>query len=65
MKHIQDKYHFMHDLIENGKIKLVYRNTKDMTANILTKLLSPTTHTFHAQRLGICTSRLKEEYWED
>jgi hypothetical protein len=65
MKHIQVKYHFVHDLIENGKIKLVYQNTKDITADILTKPLSPTTHAFHAQRLGICTSRLEGEYWEN
>jgi hypothetical protein len=49
MKHIQVKYHFVHDLIENNTINLVYRNTKLMTADILTKPLTPSAHLLHAE----------------
>jgi hypothetical protein len=63
MKHIQVKFHFVCDLIENGKINLVYCHTKFMTADILTKPLSPTTHAAHSERLGICPARLEGEYW--
>jgi hypothetical protein len=63
MKHIQVKYHFVQDLIKDGTIELIYRNTRMMTADILMKPLPPSTHAPHAERLGLCPSRIKGEYW--
>ena len=39
-KHIDIKYHFIRDLVEAGKIELVYCTTKNMAADIFTKELS-------------------------
>jgi hypothetical protein len=38
-KHIDIRYHFIHYAIEEGKIRLTYCPTEDMTADILTKAL--------------------------
>ena len=40
-KHILVRYHYTRDLIQQGEIKLEYKNTKDMIADGLTKLLGP------------------------
>ena len=40
MKHIDIKYHFVCDLVETGRIKLVYCSTEDMVADMLTKGLA-------------------------
>ena len=61
MKHIEVKYHFIRQLIEDGIIRLLYINTKDMTADILTKTLAPSTHTYHTNGLGITSSTVEEE----
>jgi hypothetical protein len=63
MKHVEVKFHFIRDLIEGGIINIVYRNTKQMTADVLTKPLPPTTHAFHCERLGLRPARLEGEYW--
>jgi hypothetical protein len=66
MKHIEVKHHFIQHLIENGTIQLIYRNTKEMVVDIMTKILSPANHSYHSQRLGIVdTSRLEEECKDD
>ena len=36
-KHIDIKYHFIHDLVEAGRIKLTYCASEDMVADMLTK----------------------------
>jgi hypothetical protein len=61
MKHIEVKYHFVRHLIENGTIQLQYCSTNEMIADIFTKPLSPSTHLYHTQRLGITSSKLEEE----
>ena len=38
-KHIDIKYHFIRDLVEAGKIDLMYCASEDMVADILTKAL--------------------------
>jgi hypothetical protein len=38
-KHIEVKYHFIRDLVENGVVKLQYCNTKVQIADLLTKPL--------------------------
>ena len=39
-RHIQVRYHFIRELIQQGKISLKYCNTKDQLADILTKGLN-------------------------
>ena len=39
-RHTEIKYHFIHDAVEAGKIKLVYCASEDMIADMLTKVLS-------------------------
>ncbi|TFY74508.1 hypothetical protein EWM64_g9504 [Hericium alpestre] len=39
-KHIAICFHFIRDVVEHGKINLVYCPTTDMATNVLTKLLS-------------------------
>lgn len=38
-KHIQVHYHFLRDLVKEGTIKLVYCNTEEQLADIMTKPL--------------------------
>ena len=40
IKYIDIKYHFIRELIENNKIRIIYINMKNQLANLLTK---PTT----------------------
>lgn len=42
-KHIDLRYHFIREKIQNKQIKLDYINTKDNTADCLTKLVDTTT----------------------
>ena len=37
-KHVDIKYHFIHDLVEAERIKLTYCASKDMVADMLTKV---------------------------
>ena len=39
-KHIDIKYHFIRELVEENKIRLLYINTKKQLANPLTKVIS-------------------------
>ena len=50
-KHIEIKYHFVQDLVEDGRIKLAYCPSDQMIADILTKGL-PIQETTEACRDG-------------
>ncbi len=39
-KHVDIKFHFIRDLLKDGKIKLKYCASKDMRADVLTKVLT-------------------------
>jgi hypothetical protein len=39
-KHINPKFHFSRDLQEKGIIKVIFKETKEMIADLLTKGLS-------------------------
>jgi len=39
-KHIDIKYHFIRELVENNKIRIIYINTKNQLADPLTKLIT-------------------------
>ena len=53
-KHINICFHFIHWVVDNGKIHLIFCPTNDMVANTLTKaLLSPKVKHFITE-LGLC-----------
>jgi hypothetical protein len=52
-KHINIQWHFIHFLIENGSIELIYCPTEDMTADLLTKLLPSTKARHFAHLIGL------------
>lgn len=61
MKHIDTKYHFVRFEIEKGSIRLDYKCSADMIADIFTKFLPPSTHARLAVSLGLTTSPLEGE----
>jgi hypothetical protein len=59
-KHIEVKYHFVRDLVENGIVQLKYCNTTNQTADVLTKPLAVTDFDRHRKSLGlVSTDELK------
>ncbi|MGM5101745.1 Ty1/Copia family ribonuclease HI, partial [Escherichia coli] len=50
-KHIDIRYHFIKDQVEQGTIQLEYVGTKDQISDILTKPLS--TELFEKQKLSL------------
>jgi ribosomal protein L7Ae-like RNA K-turn-binding protein len=43
-KHIDIRYHFVRELVENMQISVVYIETKKMIADLLTKAVSRVVH---------------------
>jgi hypothetical protein len=54
-KHIDIHYHFIHWIIEEGSIRLVYCPTSDMVADSLTKALPSTKVKHFASELGLAS----------
>ena len=54
MKHIDVRYHFIHWVIEQGTLCLIYCPTNDMVANALTKALPSTKVKHFAAGLRLC-----------
>lgn len=54
-KHINIRYHYTRDLIDQGKIELEYRSTKEMIADGLTKPLGPVKFAKFVESLGLST----------
>jgi hypothetical protein len=52
-KHIEVKYHFIRDLVENGVVKLEYCNTVNQIADVLTKPLTFVDFDRHRKALGL------------
>ena len=52
-KHIDIRYHFVHDTVERGKVSLLYCPTDEMSADILTKALPRWKVSKHALGLGL------------
>ena len=52
-KHIEVKYHFIRDLVENGSVKLTYCNTVNQTADMFTKPLAFPDFNRHRISLGL------------
>ena len=61
-KHIDTKFHYVHEALHDGSIDLVYCTTKDMTADILTK---PLPHNrFESLRLKMGLTQTRNFQWE-
>ena len=52
-KHIEIRYHFIHDMVQKGVVELQYIPTDDQTADILTKPLLRTKFEYFRRRLGV------------
>ena len=52
-KHIDVKFHLLREHVEEGTVALQYVNTKDMPADVLTKVLPPLKHRHCAGLLGM------------
>jgi hypothetical protein len=52
-KHIDVKYHYIRELVANQSVQLRYRNTGDITADVLTKALPLVTHQKHVTAMGM------------
>jgi hypothetical protein len=53
-KHIEVRYHFLRDNVENGKIALIHVPTHDQLADIFIKPLDQATFTRLQGELGVC-----------
>ena len=60
-KHFKLKLYFLRDVQNEGEIQLVYCKTESQNVDILTKLLPKARYEFLRQRLGVCSSKDKEE----
>ncbi|SOV06448.1 uncharacterized protein UDID_17467 [Ustilago sp. UG-2017a] len=55
LKHIDTKYHFIRDNVQDGKVKIKYINTADNLADLFTKPVGKTTLQRARQGLGLKT----------
>lgn len=53
-KHIDVRYHFLRDLVKDGRIELVHCGTAEQVADILTKPLKADTFVKLRKELGVC-----------
>jgi len=54
-KHIDIQYHFIHFVVDNGSLRLLYCPTEDMVADTLTKALPSVKAKHFAASLGLCS----------
>jgi hypothetical protein len=52
-KNIEIRYHYIHDMVQRGVVKLQYIGTNEKVANVLTKPLSHVNFEFFRDKLGI------------
>ncbi|RVW33826.1 Retrovirus-related Pol polyprotein from transposon RE1 [Vitis vinifera] len=60
-KHFKLKLYFLREVQNEGEIQLVYCKTESQNVDILTKSLPKARYEFLRQRLGVCSSKDKEE----
>ncbi|SOV02734.1 uncharacterized protein UDID_18018 [Ustilago sp. UG-2017a] len=58
LKHIDTKYHFIRDNVQDGKVRIKYINTADNLADLFTKLVGKTTLLRTRQGLGLTTQQV-------
>jgi hypothetical protein len=54
-KHIDTRYHFIRELVNNGEIYLEFCKSKDQLVDIFTKPLAKDVFEFHRHNLGVVT----------
>ena len=52
-KHIDTRYHFIRELVNNGEIYLKFCKSKDQLADIFTKPLAKDVFEYHRENLGV------------
>jgi hypothetical protein len=52
-KHIEIRYHFIHDMVQRGALKLQYISTDEQVADVMTKPLSRVKFEHFRDKLGI------------
>ena len=52
-KHIEIRYHYIHDMVQRGALKLQYISTDEQVADVLTKPLSRVKFEYLCDKLGI------------
>lgn len=52
-KHIRVRFHFIRDLIEEGKVIPTYLNTKEQVSDLLTKILPRDQHRHLCEKMGL------------
>lgn len=60
-KQFKLKLYFLREVQREGEIQLIYCKTENQNADILTKALPKARYEFLRQRLGVCSSSVKEE----
>jgi hypothetical protein len=57
-KHIEIRYHYIHDMVQRGSLKLQYISTDEQVVDILTKPLSCVKFEYFGDKLGIVRNDL-------
>lgn len=52
-KHIEPKFHYVHELIESGLLQIVRVDTEENPADLFTKILAALKHWQHVHRIGM------------
>ena len=60
-KHFKIKLFLLREVQREGEVKLLYCKTENQNADILTKALSKAKFEYLRQKLGVCSSKVKEE----
>ncbi|KAM7516070.1 hypothetical protein LguiA_005653 [Lonicera macranthoides] len=60
-KHFKIKLYFLREVQREGEVQLIHCQTQNQSADILTKALPKSRYEFLRQKLGVCSSRVKEE----
>jgi hypothetical protein len=55
-KHIEIRYHFIHDHVQRGVVELQYISTEEQVADILTKALGRGKFEFFRDKLGVVSN---------
>jgi hypothetical protein len=57
-KHIEIWYHYIHDMVQRGVVKLQYVGTDEKVADVLTKPLSHVKFEYFRDKLGVVQKEL-------